>query len=95
MKREQLRRRLALASLEILGPNRKKTVPNVQRYVIPHLNHYQIRKSDTITLSDILTALMILEYICSQKPIAFRYGMGQAFQTARKDAFMNTSLPVE
>ena len=95
MKREKLRRRLALATLEILGPLHKKTIPNVQRYVVPHLTHYKIRKSEEITLADIVTALMILEYVCTQKPLGFQYGVGQPFQTAREEAFMKTVLPVE
>ena len=42
MKREKLRRTLAFAILEELGPNHIKTIPNIDRYVIPKRTQYRI-----------------------------------------------------
>lgn len=94
MKREKLRRTLAWAILEELGPVHQKTIPNVERYVIPKRTKYRINKSEKITLSDILTALMILEYVCSQKPISWMYGHGIDQMARRKEAFLSVVLPV-
>ena len=71
------------------------TIPNIERYVLPHLTHYKIRRSEKITLTDILSGMLICNHVCRQKPIAFRYAVGQPFQTAREEAFMKTVLPVE
>lgn len=95
MKREKLRRRLALATLEVLGPFHKRTIPNVKRYVLKHLPSYKIRKTEKISEADITHGILICEFICMQKPIAFAYGIGQRFTDARKEAFMNTPLPVK
>ena len=94
MKRERLRRRLALATLETLGPFHKKTTANIERYVLKHLPFYNIRKTEKITPEDMMHAVMILDHVCLQKPLGFRYGVGQRFTDARKEAFMNTPLPV-
>jgi len=94
MKRERLRRTIALATLEVLGPFHKKTTANVERYVLHHLPFYNIRKNEKITLKDIMHAIMICDHVCLQKPLGFMYGVGERFQTARKEAFMNTPLPV-
>lgn len=94
MKREQLRRTLAFATLEILGPLHKKTIPNIDRYVIPNLSKYRINTSEEITLADKLTALMILEFVCIQKPIYWQFGRGDGQTAERKEAFLSVVLPV-
>ena len=94
MKREKLRRVLAWAILEELGPNHARTIPNVERYVLPKRSKYRITKDEYITLADIMMALMILTYVCTQKPIAWQYGTGDGFRKARQNEFMNIVLPV-
>ena len=95
MKREKIRRTLAFAIVEELGPNHKQTIPNIKRYVIPKLTKYCIQKKEKITTEDILMATLIITHVMQQKPIAFRYGFGQAWTEQRKDAIMSTPLPVE
>ena len=95
MKREKLRRLLAWAIVEELGPNHAKTIPNVERYVVPKKTRYSIRKNQNITLADMLTALMIVEYVSTQKPIAFLYGRGQLFMDNREEVFRKIDLPVK
>ena len=94
MKREKLRRTLAFAILEELGPNHIKTIPNIDRYVIPNRTKYRINKEEKITLADKLSALMILQFVTMQKPIAWAYGVGDDYRARRKDVFMNIVLPV-
>ena len=94
MKREKIRRTLALATLEVLGPFHARTTPNIRRYVLHHLPFYNIRKTEKITDEDMMHAVMICDHICQQKPLGFMYGVGQRYTDARKDAFMNTPLPV-
>jgi len=95
MKREALRRRLAWAIVEELGILHKRTIPNVERYVIPKRTKYRINKSEKITMADTITALMIVEYVTMQKPIAWMYGYGADFKNARKNEFLTIVLPVE
>ena len=95
MKRENLRRTLAWATLEELGPNHKKTIPNIDRYVIPKRTKYCIQKKEKITLADKMMALMILQFVLEQKPIAWAYGVGEAWTKQRKDVFMSVSFPVK
>ena len=95
MKREKLRRTLAWAVLEELGPNHKKTIPNIDRYVLPKRTRYRINKEEKITMADKLTALMILQFVVMQKPIAWAYGVGDDYRTRRKDVFMSIVLPVK
>ena len=94
MKRENLRRTLAFAIIEELGTH-KQTIPNIKRYVLPKLTKYCIKKKEKITTEDILIASLILTHVLQQKPIAFRYGFGQAWTEQRKDAIMSAPLPVE
>ena len=94
MKREKLRRTLAFAIVEELGTH-KLTIPNVDRYVIPKLKKYMIRKETKITQADILTALLMIQYVCVQKDTYFRYGYGEHYTRRRKEAFMDTVFPVE
>ena len=73
----------------------KRTVPNVKRYVLKHKTAYKIRKTEKISEADIVHGILICEFICQQKPIAFSYGIGQRFTDAREEAFLNTPLPVK
>jgi hypothetical protein len=95
MKRERLRRTLAWATLEELGPIHARTIPNIDRYVIPKRTKYRINKNEKITLADKLTALMIVQFITMQKPIAWSFGVGDDYTSRRKEAFMSTVLPVK
>ena len=94
MNRENLRRTLAFAIIEELGTH-KMTIPNIERYVIPKRTKYRINKSEKITQADIVIATLIIEYVCAQKPIAFRYGHGDVWTSQRKDAIMSCDLPVD
>jgi len=94
MKREALRRRLAWAIVEELGTH-KRTFPNIERYVRPKLTRYQIRKNTKITDSDILVALLMIEYVMAQKDVYFQFGYGKHWTHKRKEAFMSTVFPVE
>ena len=94
MKRERLRRILAWATLEELGPNHKKTIPNIDRYVVPKRTKYRINKKEKITLADKLSALMILQFVVMQKPIFWAYGVGADLMAERKKVFLSVVLPV-
>jgi len=93
MKRERLRRTLAWATLEELGTH-KRTMPNIDRYVIPKLTKYRINKSENITLADKTIALLIVTHVTQQKPIAFQFGVGDVWTEQRKKVFMSADLPV-
>ena len=94
MERENLRRVLAFAIIEELGTH-QLTMPNVDRYVLPKRTRYRINKNEKITLADKTIALFIIEKVCAQKPIAFRYGRGDVWTQQRKDAIMSCDLPVD
>ena len=94
MERENLRRTLAFAIIEELGTH-QTTIPNIDRYVIPKRTKYRINKQEKITDADILVALFIIQKVCAQKPIAFRYGRGDVWTSARKEAIMSCDLPVD
>lgn len=70
MKRERLRRTLALATIETLR-DKNKSVANIKRYVVPILTLYNIRLTTEITPCDIEIALRIVHEAQSQKPIHF------------------------
>jgi hypothetical protein len=70
MKRERLRRTLALAAIETLR-DKNKTTANIKRYVVPILTLYNIRATTEITPCDIEIALRIVYEAQSQKPIHF------------------------
>ena len=95
MKREQLRRTLAWAIVEELGPNHKRTIPNIERYVKPKLTRYNIRKETKITQADILVALLMIDYVMKQKDVYFQFGYGKHWTHKRKEAFMSAVFPVE
>jgi len=93
MKREKLRRTLAFAIAEELQAH-KHTIPNIRRYVVPLLTKYRINKNERITDEDILIAALIVTHVMQQKPIAFRYGIGDVWTQQRSIAFMSCDLPV-
>ena len=93
MKRETLRRTLAWAIVEELGTH-TRTLPNIDRYVIPKRTRYRITKSEQITLADKTIALFIVQHVCQQKPIYFQYAVGNDARAERKKAFLETVLPV-
>lgn len=93
MKREKLRRTLAWAIVEELGTHRM-TIPNVNRYVLPTLTKYRIPKKEHITEEDKLISLLIVTHVTLQKPVAFRFGVGDVWTQKRKDTFMSCDLPV-
>jgi hypothetical protein len=70
MKREALRRTLALATIETLR-DKNKSVANIKRYVIPIKTLYNIRVITEITPCDIEIALRIVRKAQTQKPIHF------------------------
>jgi hypothetical protein len=70
MKRERLRRTLALATIETLR-GKTVTVPNIKRYVIPVLTLYNIRLTTEITSCDTEVAIRIVHKALPQKPIHF------------------------
>lgn len=94
MKREQLRRHLAFAIVEELGTH-KRTLPNIERYVIPKLTKYNIRKDTKITQADTLISLLMIEFVMAQKDVYFQYAYGEHYTRRRKEAFMDTVFPVE
>ena len=94
MNRENLRRTLAFMILEELGTH-QLTMPNIDRYVLPKRTRYRIKKEEKITEADKLIALFIITHVCQQKPIAFRYGRGDAWTQQRKNAIMSADLPVD
>jgi len=93
MKREKLRRTLAWAIVEELGTH-KRTLPNIDRYVVPKRTRYRIPKSEKITLADKVIALLIVQHVCMQKPIHFQFGIGDVSRAERKKAFLEMNLPV-
>lgn len=72
MRREGLRRRLAVCILDTLCQHRL-TPPNVRRYVTPsHLSLYRIRSTTKITPRDYDVAMLIALNI-SRKSNSYRY----------------------
>ena len=90
MRREGLRRQLALAICELLIGH-KKTVPNVQRYVVPFLSHYRIRK-DQVRQQDIFVALEFVQNARRQKPIQFMRSDKSLWVTERRTFFLEASI---
>ena len=95
LKRENLRRTLAWAILEELGPTHAKTIPNIERYVIPKRTKYRINKKEKITMADTLMALLILQHVSMQKSIYWMFGVGDDCRDTRQKEFMCAVLPVE
>lgn len=72
LKREGLRRRLALAMVEQLR-NHRLSFANAKRYVTPTvLCEYQIRQETTLTAKDYTTALKMAHRAIVQNPPSFR-----------------------
>jgi hypothetical protein len=46
-------------------------------------------------MADMLSALMIVQYVTMQKPIAWQYGRRNGQTAERKEAFLSVVLPVE
>lgn len=88
MKRENLRRTLALATIECLQ-DKNKTSANVQRYVVPILTLYNIRLTEIITPYDIHVALQIVQRAQMQKPTHFWTRRDRLGANERK-AFLQT-----
>ena len=83
-RRATLRSILALAICDILT-HKNKTIPNVQRYVLPHLSFYRIPRNQ-VKLRDILYALEIVQY--AQKQNSPRFFLdGSPVWTAKRRAF--------
>ena len=72
MSRENLRRIIALASIEILKSH-SLTALNVKRYFLNALPMYNVRKDTTVTYEDIVAAIQIVHNALPQKPVHFWY----------------------
>ena len=83
MKREKLRRTIALAAIEVLR-NHTMTYPNVKRHVLPVLKMYNVKRETEITYEDIKQAILIVQRARAQKPVHFWYRRDQAGRDARK-----------
>jgi hypothetical protein len=93
--REQLTRVLAFAILEELGSSHRLTTPNVNRYVLPKLHKYCIKRETKITHKDVTIALQMIYQVLSQKPISFRFGSGEAYTEERRNTFLSHDFSVE
>lgn len=91
MKREGLRRRLALATVEILR-QQKITVANIKRYVIPHLHLYCVCKKERITETDIRVAIFAVNQSLIANAPSFRYGVGEDFVRERETYFLTNPI---
>jgi hypothetical protein len=91
MKRERLRRILALATIEILG-KKELTIANIKRYVVPCMTLYNIRLTTKILPTDIAKAIQIVRYAQQQKPISFWYRRDSLGAQQRKDFLRSLSL---
>jgi hypothetical protein len=95
MRREGLRRNLALAICNLLIGH-KKTVPNVVRYVLPYISSYRIPR-DQIRLPDIEVALRLVRAAQAQNPTPFMYSDTEVWAARRKEYFIDSdsiTLPV-
>jgi len=88
MRREGLRRNLALAISELLRGHRP-SFPNVMRYVLPHVNLYSIRRNQ-VKSQDILVALELVRNAQRQNPIQFIHSIDPLWATKRRDFFLNS-----
>ncbi len=91
MKREGLRRRLALATIEILHRQRLN-VANVKRYVIPSLNLYCICKKEKISAQDMRIALSAVNQSLLANEPAFRFGVGEDWAMRRENYFLTRQI---
>ena len=93
MKREGLRRRLALCILENIGRH-KITIPNVKRYVTSDLmTTYTIRRETKISDADYSTAINMIKKAVRSKPSSFRYAsIISPWGIKREEYFLHTPL---
>lgn len=94
MKRERLRRIIALCILEVL-PHSSLSFQNVKRYVTTQtLTLYRIRNETKITQTDLLIGLKMAINSCRNKPISFRYApLGSPKAEERKQYLLTAPLP--
>lgn len=93
MKRQQLRRVLACALLDILG-HHALTIPNAKRYVTADLLcQYRICKATRVTDQDVTVALEIARNATRGKPVSFRYAPRSSAQGKERTAYiLNTPI---
>ena len=93
MRKEKLRRRLALCILETL-PAHKLTLPNVKRYVTSDLmTTYTIRRETKVSDVDYSTAIDMVKKAVRSKPAPFRYASKDSpWGIKRKEHFLHTPL---
>ncbi len=93
MKREGLRRRLALCILESFQTH-KLTIPNVKRYITPDLmTRHRIRRETKISDVDFSIALDMVKKAVRSKPSPFRYASKDSPNgIAREKYFLQTPL---
>ena len=93
MKREKLRRRIAVCILDTLVSN-ALTPSNVKRYVTSNqLSLYRIRKQTKITAKDLDTGLRIAKGAIHLKPISFRYApRGSPIAERRMDMILTAPI---
>ena len=87
MRREGLRRHLALAIHEILM-RRRMDIPNVVRYVLPSLDLYRIPRKQ-IRTNDIVAAIQLVQIAQKQNPLPFKYGQTDEWRKKRKAFYLN------
>ena len=93
MKKQRLRRLLALAILDSLSAH-KITVPNVKRFVTSDLlTHYTIRRETKISDVDIRVAVDMCHKAIRTKPIPFRFApRSSPMGIEREKYFLETPL---
>ena len=93
MKREKLRRMIALCILETL-PHSSLSLQNVKRYVTSStLSIYRITNETKITSKDLDVGLSMALNAVRNNPISFRYApRGSAMALQRKKYLLNTKL---
>lgn len=93
MKREKLRRMLAVAMLDTLSGH-ALTMPNIKRYVTSDiLSSYRIKRETRITDIDLQQAQLIAIHAVRGKPVNFRFARrGSAIANERADYILKTKL---
>lgn len=89
-RRANLRSILALAICDILT-HTQKSIPNVQRYVLPHLSFYRIPRNQ-VKLRDILFALEIVQFARTQNSPRFFLDSSPVWTAKRRAFFMDPLL---
>jgi hypothetical protein len=88
MRREKLRRVLALAICDLLVGHRK-SIPNITRYVIPYLGLYRIPR-DQVKPHDLVVALELVMDAQAQNPIPFMHSDTKVWAAKRREFFLNS-----